>query len=48
LDYNFPQGFYKTMIEIMPEPGAPIFSEDIAGSLKKITGKDWRTINVRI
>ena len=45
LEYNFPQGFYKTMIEVMPETSSNIMSNEIANSLLAITQKNWRIIH---
>ena len=44
LDYSFPQGFYKTMIEVIPEIGSQVFAERIANDLFNITGGAWRII----
>ena len=45
LEYSFSQGFYKTMIEIVPESEIQIMSEEIADRLFKITRKKWREIH---
>jgi len=44
LEYSFPQGFYKTMIEIMPEFNSQIIPEEILNNLKNITKENWRVI----
>lgn len=44
LDYNFPQGFYKTMIEVVPQASDKPMLETIAASLFDITGMKWRAI----
>ena len=45
LDYNYSQGFYKTMIEVMPEANSHIMPDEIAKNLLEITGKYWRVIH---
>jgi hypothetical protein len=45
LEYNFPQGFYKTMIEICPKVDSQIDSEKIAERLEIITKGKWRIIH---
>jgi len=44
LDYSFPQGFYKIMIEVMPELNSQITPENISNNLLDITGEKWRII----
>lgn len=44
LEYNFPQGFYKTMIEVMHESENKAVYGDIVDSLLNITGVKWRII----
>jgi len=45
LEYSFPQGFYKTMIEVMPRLDSQVAPEDIADNLLDITGEKWRVIH---
>lgn len=45
LDYSFPQGFYKIMIEVMPKANSKIMSDEIAEDLLAITGRNWRVIH---
>ena len=45
LEYNFPQGFYRTMIEIMPILHSKAMPDEIANSLFAITGESWRIIH---
>lgn len=44
LVYNFPQGFYKTMIKIEPEFKHSLTIEQIAIELDQITNTQWRII----
>jgi len=45
LEYSFPQGFYKIMIEVTPELDSQIAAERIADDLLDITGGSWRIIH---
>jgi len=47
LEYNFPQGFYRTMIEVMPEVNSQIRADEIADKLLEITGINWRIVHAR-
>jgi len=47
LDYSLTQGFYKTMIEISPNPSSHLSSEHVANYLKMITKEAWRIIHAR-
>lgn len=48
LDYNPPQGFYKTMVSCSPHGDSLINSNAIQQTLQKITACDWRVIIARI
>lgn len=55
LDYYFPQGFYKSMIEMRPYFYADVFQVPqeshkaaICEQLFQITGKQWRIIYTHI
>jgi len=45
LAYDFPQGFYKTMIEVVPEANSQIMVDEVANCLLEITNKKWRVIH---
>ncbi|GLC83284.1 hypothetical protein LBYZC6_53980 [Lacrimispora brassicae] len=50
LDYHFPQGMYKTMIEVYPDTSREDFSpedfsEEIGNGLWHTTGERWRVIH---
>ena len=47
LKYNLPQGFYKTMIEVIPRLDNQVIPADIVDNLFNITGDKWRVINAR-
>jgi len=45
LNYYFPQGFYRIMIEVVQMTGSRIMSEEIVRNLFSITGVSWRAIH---
>ena len=46
LDYNFPQGFYKTMIEVVPKTDGKAKLESIVDKLSDMTNVNWRIVHV--
>jgi hypothetical protein len=45
LEYSYQQGFYKTMIEVMPVLDSKLSVDEIDAGLLEITGESWRVIH---
>ena len=45
LEYSYQQGFYKTMIEVIPLSDSQLAIYEVAAALLEITGESWRVIH---